>query len=1050
MAIECRIVHRLPGRVRIVVTPIEVLRSAEQPVISGLSAVDGLHSVRINRRCGSLTATFQPATGKTEQLVEMLLRCLSPAVAAGARVDRPAPRHEATQWSGKPALVADPLPASNEAALSEGFPAGTQMMVAADKKRQQKVSWHDLPIDDVFRKLQSDPVRGLDRKAVIERLQYSGANRLQPAPPVALGRIFANQFRSLPVALLAGASAISLMTGGVVDAIVILGVVLVNAGIGFVTESHAERTIATLQSDSGQKATAVRDGQRQIIDPESIVPGDLIEITPGSCIPADLRLLTVHRLMVDESSLTGESLPVAKIGDSVVDTDTALRDRCNMAYRSTTVTGGSGSGIVVQTGSGTEAGQIQSLVTLARSPETPLQRQLKDLGRNLGLITGGLCGGVVAAGILRRLGPLVMLKSGSSLAVAAVPEGLPMVATTTLALGIRRMRRLNVAVRRLDAVETLGSVKVICLDKTGTLTRNQMRVVRVFAGNRPWTVDPEGRVVDAAGEVVSHDADRGKNVDLQQLAEVAALCNETAIDDSDPSARALHGSPTETALFHLALNLLDDVRELRSRFPALHTEYRTEQQGYMTTRHAWHSGNQLVAVKGRPDEVLELCCWQMVDGSPLPLDERARAGIRTANEYMAGRGLRVLGLARQITESGKSPDARQLTWLGLCGIADPLRPGMPELMRQFHRAGIRTVMITGDQNATAHAIGRELALSGTSEIRSIDSIELESLDPQVLSGLAANADVFSSVSPMHKLIIVQAMQRGGNVVAMTGDGINDGPALKAADIGVAMGGEGGTDVARMTADVVLEDNNLHTMISAIRQGRTIYSNTRHAIRYLLSTNMSEIMVMVGAMAGGVGPPLTPMQLLWINLVSDIFPVLALAIEGDEPDVLQRAPRDVHEPIFGPDSLREMLAQSAGFCIGALGSHAWGRYRLKSEAAAGTMAFVSLTSAQLLHMLSCRSERSGLFTAGGRSVSPTIAATLAGGLGILLITTWWNPLRRLLGNSPLSASSLAISLSGGLLPYLANEGFKTRKTGILPTVSVPAGVSCQPDDPESLP
>lgn len=1042
MHVECFIVHSIAGRVRLRISNKAVVRSCSLELHRFVLRRSGTISVRINSHCSSVIVDYEPGCLDAQTMATELSQFLGKLQPSCAQFDTAA---EAMHARGRSEHEHRSLRRASKA--SRGGPNGksfghveeiqlreppvraiTPSRVESRSTLPALASWHDLGADEVVGALGSDADTGLQLEEAGNRLFSFGPNSLGSIERRSAWSTLASQFESLPVALLIGSAAVSVATGGLADAVVILGVVAVNACIGFVTEQQAERTIASLQNESDMPAIVIRAGRRQPLAVELIVPGDLLVLTPGTTVAADVRLIETERLMLDESALTGESMPVKK-SPGRLSGNVALRDRPNMAYRGTIVTGGSGLGMAVETGSATEVGRIQELVGLAKAPETPVQVQLGELGTKLGLLTGAVCGGVFGVGLLRGYGMVEMLKIATSLAVAAVPEGLPMVATTTLALGVNRMRRLNVAVRRLDAVETLGSVEVFCLDKTGTLTRNQMRVIRLYAGNHAVTVDENGVVYD--DEQVRMVASE----ELRRLLEVAVLCNETDVRERG-GTRALDGSPTESALVHAAMDHGIDVQTLRRAHRVLRTEYRTERRGYMTTLHERGAERRLLAVKGRPSDVLELCRWQLVGGTPIELTEKDRDTIRTENEVMAGKGLRVLGFAFRESLAGDGSIGRNLTWLGLAGIADPIRPGMHDLMHAFHRAGIRTSMITGDQSATAQAIGRELELSGTSELHMMDSIELESLDPDVLKSLAENVDVFSSVTPSHKLEIVQALQRAGRVVAMTGDGINDGPALKAADIGVAMGGHGGTDVARMTADVVLEDNNLQSMVAAIGQGRAIYSNTRNAIRYLLATNMSEIMVMFSSVASGAGMPLNPMQLLWINLVSDIFPVLALAVQPPEDDVLGRAPRDPNEPFLDRSDLTRMLLQSIVITGGTFGSYAWGRYRYRSNAHASTMAFMSITAAQLLHMLSARSERQSIFSIERPPRNQFVNFALFGGFGLQLVTAIIPPLRRLLRNATLTPSDMVVSLLGAGLPFLINEAIKELQPSERPSSSSP--------------
>ncbi|HJW81692.1 MAG TPA: cation-transporting P-type ATPase, partial [Acidiferrobacterales bacterium] len=753
-----------------------------------------------------------------------------------------------------------------------------------------------------------------------------------------------------------------------------------------------------------------------------LVTGDLLVLAPGNTVAADARLIEARRLTVDESSLTGESMPVAKHAARLAITDVSLVDRDNMVYRGTLVTGGQGLAVVVATGGASEIGRIQQLASEAQSPETPMERQLRVLGNQVVWIAIGVCGGVYVVGLLRGYGALQMLKTAVSLAVAAVPEGLPTVATTTLALGLRNMRRQKVLIRHLEAVETLGAVQTICLDKTGTLTLNRMSVTVLYSDAVRLTV-AGGRVLRDGREM-----DVRTQPGLRRLIEVAVLCNETEIN-GDSGAQVLNGTATENALVHMALSAGLDVLGLRARHARVRVDYRAENHLYMSTLHELAPGKRLLAVKGSPNEVLALCGFTLHGGATEVLNDERRQSILDENERMASEALRVLGIAYAEVDAETSTPENGLAWLGLVGMADPVRAGVPDLIRQFHTAGIETVMITGDQSPTAHAIGRQLNLSGSERLDILDSTHLETVEPEMLAALAQRVHVFARVSPSHKLRIVEALQCAGKVVAMTGDGINDGPALKAADIGIAMG-RSGTEVAREVADVVLEDDNLETLIVAVSQGRTIYANIRKSVHFLLSTNISEITVMFGAIALGFGQPLNPMQLLWINLITDIFPGLALALEPPELDVLENSPRDPAEPIVRAADFRRILFEAGTLSAGTLAAYGYGVARYGIGPQAGTLAFMGLTGAQLAHAVSCRSERHSVFGAEQLPPNRYLTTAIGASLALQTATAFVPGLRRFLGLAPIALIDGAVIGAAALVPFVVNEASKprARRTG----------------------
>jgi len=881
---------------------------------------------------------------------------------------------------------------------------------------QPAVPWHRLEAEAVLAKWQTSRETGLSLEAVQRHHQKYGSNILPEAEPRSGWEIFLSQFNSLPVALLGAAAGLSIVTGGLVDAVLIFGVVVANAFIGYKTESESEKTIRSLQTLVRPAALVIREGRRSEIPSGAVTPGDLLVLRPGSYVAADARLIEANHLSVDESALTGESLPVTKNTRALERDNIPLGDRVNLVFMGTLVTGGDGLAVVVATGSFTEIGLIQSLIGEATSPETPLERQLGQLGDQLVLICCGVCGVVFVMGFMWGFGWLEMLRTSICLAAAAVPEGLPAAATTTLALGIRDMRKHHVLIRHLNAVETLGSVQTVCLDKTGTITRNQMSVLQIFAGMRTIKV-ADGQFLGPDGPIPPFACE-----ELEQLLQVSVLCNEIEIYQ-EGGDYVLRGTPTEGALVQLAILAGLDIADLRRRYPLIRTNHRSENRLFMGTLHDDPPAGKLSALKGSPQEVLALCSWHLQDGRKLPLTDEDRQRIEAENEEMAGRALRVLGLAYALgPDESVFEEFDDLVWLGMVGMADPIREGVGEAIRAFHRAGIETVMITGDQSPTAYAIGQELELSQGDPLEILDATHLAEIEPEVLRALVKRAHVFARVSPSHKLQIVQALQGAGKVVAMTGDGINDGPALKAADVGIAMG-RTGTDIAREVADVVLEKDNLDTLIIAIRDGRTIYINIRKSVHFFLATNISEIMLTFVAMAVGLGSPLTAAQLLWINLISDIFPGLALAMEAPEPDILERPPRDPARPIFTGGDFKRMTFEAGAITTGALGAYGYGLMRYGLGAQTSTLAFHSLTTGQLLHAISCRSETHSIFSSGKLPPNRYLTMAVGGSLAVQFLTMVVPGLRSLLGLAPVGLLDGLVISGSALLPLVVNEATK---------------------------
>jgi Ca2+-transporting ATPase len=906
-----------------------------------------------------------------------------------------------------------------------------QRPAGAPQTTADEPTWHAHAAAIVARVLQTSETAGLPPAEVEARLTKHGRNALM-VPPTRSGlSILAEQFHSLPVALLAVAAGLSVVTAGApLEAAAILAVLGLNGAIGYITESRSERTIRSLAQAGQPSVRVIRGGRAGDVPIDSVVVGDLLQLQRGAIVAADARVVAARDLTVSEAVLTGESLPVDKTLQ-IVAAACPLGDRRNMVYRGTVVTGGSGTAVVVATGMATELGRIQQLIASATAPETPMQRQLGDLGRQMVWLSAAVCGGVFGIGVLRGVAVLQMFRSAVSLAVAALPEGLPTVATTTLAFGIEDMRRRGILVRRLDAVETLAAVQVICFDKTGTVTMNQMAVARMACGDSVFRVRDGGLSREDGGPVESAGPSP-----LARMLEIGVLCSETGIEDNGRGGRRLTGTATENALVQQALESEVDAAALRQRHPTLSVRQRTESYRFMATIHSMPDGDGvrglLVGVKGSPLEVLERCWWELkANGERQPLTPGRRADIERANAGMAEDALRVLGFAYREIADATPADAAELpiadlTWVGLTGLADPVRPGMHELMGAFQRAGIRTVLVTGDQSVTARTVARELGLNPTGDVEIFDAAELERLPPDGLAAAARRAHVFARVSPGQKLLIVRALQRAEMVVAMTGDGVNDGPALKAAELGIALG-RSGTEAAREVADVVLETDDLTVLIEAVERGRTTNVNIRKAIHYLLSTNLSEILVVLVATATGGGQALSPMQLLWINLISDVLPGLGLACDPPHRGAMERGPLPANEPILQREDFGRLALEAAMIAAGALAAGAFGALRHGNNSnEARTMCFVSLVLAQLLHALTCRKPMAGGFSDMPARLppNPILSGALMLTLAVQAAGLLFPGIRRLLGVVPLGALDITATLAGGVLPYLLNEAARS--------------------------
>jgi Ca2+-transporting ATPase len=879
--------------------------------------------------------------------------------------------------------------------------------------------WHSMDAHGVVAALGSRP-SGLSQTEARRRLAEQGANTI----PAVTGRsqleILVGQFNSLPVALLGAGALLSLATGGVLDAAIILGVIGVNGAIGFFAEARAEETIASLSESREVIARVRRDGAEYELAAENLVVGDIIELRRDEVVLADARVIASNRLTVNEALLTGESAPVAKTPGTLASSSAAIADRHNMVFRGTVVTGGAGCAVVVASGPDTELGRVQALLRSEERPVTPLERQLSVLGGQLVFASALACGLFGVIGLVRGFQRLALLKTIISLAVAAVPEALPTLATTTLAMAIQDLRGRGIIFRRLSAVEALAATRVVCFDKTGTLTLNQMNIVRLY-WNSKRARQIDGQFRTETGSVVGRTTDR----ELARLLELAVLCNDADLPDS--SGHGEDGSATELALLRAATQSGLDVAGVRTRHPRIATLERAETRRYMATVHTASNDRHLVAIKGDPAEVLPLCAWHLHDGvvSKLETDDRGR--IEAENLAMAEDALRVLGIAYRST-SGEDPGTRigpDFIWVGLVGMADPIRRGAPDLIPLLRRAGITSIMVTGDQRATAAAIATELGLSTGNPAEIVEGDRLGEFTPA--PGAGELPRVFARVSPGQKLQLVRKLQRAGLVVAMVGDGVNDTPPLRAADIGIAFG-RSGVEAARGIADVVLLEDDLAALADAVERGRAVAINIRKAIRYLVATNLSEILFMLTAAAAGRAHPLSPIQLLWINLVTDVLPSLALTMEPATPELMAQAPRSAGEPVVSASEFGTLARDAGLIAASAFGAQA-GAARLGGSASSEqTVGFSSLVTAQLLYAFASRSRRGSIF-AGSSPTNPWLFAALGVSSAAQAAALFLPGLRSLFGPA-VGLADLVISVAAGAAPLLAIEAM--RRTQSAPT------------------
>ncbi|MCC6214365.1 MAG: cation-translocating P-type ATPase [Polyangiaceae bacterium] len=843
----------------------------------------------------------------------------------------------------------------------------------------EPVRWHTLPEDEVTRRLGVDPRAGLSARDHAARLARHGPNALAHAPSKSLIAMLGDQLRDFMVLVLIAAAIVSGLVGELSDTLPIVVIVGLNATLGVVQERRAARALEALRELAAPSARVLRGGEVLVVATEELVPGDVVLLEAGNLVPADLRLVEVASLRIAEAALTGEADGVDKVTHALTGDDLPLGDRANLAFRGTLVTYGRAVGVAVATGAATEVGRIAGLLAAGDAPRTPLQRRLEHFGRRLAWAVLALCAALFVAGLARGEEPVRMFLTSVSLAVAAIPEALPAVVTIALALGARRMSAHGALVRRLPAVETLGSITTIGSDKTGTLTENRMQLEALHVAGRRWSAQ------EAPGE----------GEPWTELFRALALSNDVTFSAAGEAV----GEPTEVALAAAALAHGHDRRELARRLPRVAELPFDAVRKRMATLHATADGAVVAYVKGAPEAVLPLCSSELAGA--LDRDTWQRSA-----EELAASGLRVLAIARRTL--GATPedvrDAEQeLELLGLVGLVDPPRPGVAQAVAECRTAGVVPIMITGDHPITARAIARRIGIV-EGEATVLTGPEVAALDDARLAARLEDARVFARVDPAQKHRIVSALQARGEIVAMTGDGVNDAPALERADIGVAMG-RGGTDVAREAAHMVLTDDDFTTLVRAIREGRRIYDNVRKFIRYTMTSNTGEIVAVALAPAVGLPIALLPIHILWINLVTDGLPGLALAEEPAERDVMRRPPRSPTESVFAHGMWRHIV----GF--GAL----MGGVSLLAQALAATpgrassLVFTVLCLAQLGHALAIRSERTSLFALGLRS-NRTLTWVVAGSVGLQLATLYVPPFGAVFHTVPLTVGELALAFA----------------------------------------
>ena len=798
--------------------------------------------------------------------------------------------------------------------------------------------WQTMRKDEVLKKLDTNEKLGLSEEEVLKRRKEYGNNVLQEKKKESIFVKFFKQFNDFMIIILIIASIISALVSKMqgendyFDSIIIIAIVVLNAVMGVVQEAKAEKSIESLKKMTPQKAKVVRDGKSKEVNAEDLVPGDIIVLEAGNFVPADCRILENYQLKVEESSLTGETVATDKDSDFIAKKDSPLGDRKNMAFMASTTVNGHGRAVVTEIGMKTEVGKIANMMIENEAPETPIQKKLGQVGKVLGVACLVICIVIFLIGIVKKIEPIEMFMTSVGLAVAAIPEGLPAIVTIMLSIGVTKMAKKNSIIRKLPAVETLGSSTVICSDKTGTLTQNKMKVVEIYSANSS-----------------------------NNIVELASLCTDCEVNVQSNGKQEVVGEATEKAIVEKLIDMGKSKQELELIMPRVNEIPFDSTRKMMTTIHKLNNKYRIIT-KGAPDVLLKYCVRDTISNDVM--SDRHIKEILNQNAKMANKALRVIAVAYKDVVSLPSKISsenieKDLNFVGLLGMIDPPREGVKEAVKTCRRAGIKTVMITGDHLDTARAIARDLSIMGPYD-KAITGQELEKMSDEVLRKEIKNYSVFARVSPEHKVRIVKAWQKTGAVVAMTGDGVNDSPALKNADIGIAMG-KNGTDVAKNAADMILTDDNFVTIVEAVKQGRNIYDNIRKAVHFLIATNIGEIVTIFMGLILGLKSPLLAIQLLWINLVTDSLPAIALGLEPPEKDIMDRKPINSKKGIFADGLWNKIIVE--GILIGMLTLVAFGIGNKYYGLEVGrTMAFMAIGLLELIHSFNVKSEKS-LFKTG---------------------------------------------------------------------------------------
>ncbi|SFA74990.1 MULTISPECIES: calcium-translocating P-type ATPase, SERCA-type [unclassified Bacillus (in: firmicutes)] len=891
------------------------------------------------------------------------------------------------------------------------------------------MKFHEMNVTEVEKALETDFSSGLSKEEVQKRMKMHGYNELEEGEKQSALLLFFSQFKDFMVVVLLAATLISGLLGEYIDAIAIIAIIVINGCLGFFQERKAEKSLQALKELSAPQVHALRDGEWIKIPSKEIVMGDILRFTSGDRIGADVRLIDVKSLEIEESALTGESLPVSKTTQVLRNPQAGIGDMENTAFMGTMVTRGNGTGVVVGTGMKTAMGQIADLLQSAETMATPLQRRLEQLGKILITAALFLTVLVVGIGVLQGQELYTMFLAGVSLAVAAIPEGLPAIVTVALSLGVQKMIKKNAIVRKLPAVETLGCASVICSDKTGTMTQNKMAVTHLWSSGHTWQVDgvgyvPEGKFYRNDREVNPRDEKA-----LQQMLIFGMLCNHSNLIFREDEV-VLDGDPTEGALLVSAMKAGYDRTKLLGEYTIANEFPFDSTRKMMSVFVKDHQGRQFIVTKGAPDVLIGKCESILWEGKTQYLSNSIKGNVQEAIDGLASQALRTIAIAYKPVQANtiiltEQEAEKDLIFIGVQGMIDPPRPEVKEAVKECRDAGIKTVMITGDHAITAKAIAKQLGIL-TKDSKVMEGKALSEMSVGELEDVVEEVAVFARVSPEHKLKIVRALQNKGHVVAMTGDGVNDAPAIKAADIGVAMGITG-TDVAKEASALVLLDDNFATIKAAIKEGRNIYENIRKFIRYLLASNVGEILVMLFAMILALPLPLVPIQILWVNLVTDGLPAMALGLDRPEENVMKRGPRSPKEGVFARGLGWKVV--SRGFLIGLVTLFAFMiAYKQHPDQLiyAQTVAFATLVMAQLIHVFDCRSEKSVL--SRNPFGNPYLVWSVISSLILVLIVIYYPGLQPIFHTVPIEARDWLLILGLSAIPtFLLAGSFLLRKT-----------------------